>query len=59
VPCACSKISKQTGSGEKPLRSLRTDMLVYVNRRSAAKDEADRKRARSTGRRSSSGQKTP
>ncbi len=47
LPLLCRALledQQQTGPG-KAVNFTETDMLVYVNRRSAAKDEADRKRA--------------
>src|ERR1700693_2175125 len=47
LPLLCRALledQQQTGPA-KAVTFTETDMLVYVNRRSAAKDEADRKRA--------------
>ena len=47
LPLLCRALledQQQAGPG-KAVTFTETDMLVYVNRRSAAKDEADRKRA--------------
>ena len=47
LPLLCRALledQQQTGPA-KAVVFTETDMLVYVNRRSAAKDEADRKRA--------------
>jgi len=47
LPLLCRALleDQQQSGPAKAVTFTETDMLVYVNRRSAAKDEADRKRA--------------